>query len=75
MTVGELKDFLREIPDEMEVLTGTNHGTLVRAMRIGTVTVIATRQNKNLLPGNEWRVPLNSFDEKQIERERHFVVT
>ena len=75
MTVGELKKQLEDFPDDMLVLKGTGAGTLVPILRVGTVGVIPTRQNKNLIPGVEWRVPNGTYDEPNAERQRHLVIT
>lgn len=77
MKISELKEFLENIllnNGDMEVLIPTSHSTLVRASRIGTITTIPTDENKNLLPGNEWRVPTSSKDKPEATREHHFIV-
>ncbi len=74
MTVFELIALLKQCPPDAKVLVNTSSGTLVEARRIGTVKVILTHQNPNLLPGYEWRVPLNAKDESELERETHFFV-
>lgn len=74
MKVSELIEVLNEIPPDTEILIGTRHGTLIRLGQAGTIHVIPARINPFLIPGSEWRMPVNDKDEPAIERELAFVV-
>lgn len=74
MKVAELIEILKTHQQNAEVLTGTSIGTLVRIQRVGTVQCIPVRKNRNLLPGNEWRVRLSPMDEPEAKTETHLYI-
>ncbi len=83
MIVSELIEILQKFPQDAKVLMRTSIGTLVQTIRYGTVRVVPVipgskydkrHLSRQLLPGHEWRVPINSKDEPEIEREVHFVI-
>ena len=89
MTIPELIELLQAVllsnnPDyDIEVLTTTTISTLIRPTQIGTVNIIPVvpgskadkrQPSRWLLPGGEWRVPINFKDEPEVLRERHFVI-
>ncbi len=89
MTLPELIELLEAVlltndpTCDVEILTITTIGTLVRPTQIGTVNVIPVipgseadkrLPSRRLLPGGEWRIPTSSQDEPEVKRERHFII-
>lgn len=83
MVISKLIEILQKCPQDAEVLVRTGIGTLVLSTMLGTVCVVPVvpgskydkrPTNRRLLPGGEWREPINSKDEPETEREIHFVI-
>ncbi len=75
MKVSELMELLYSVPADSEVLLGSSNGTLVQAIRCGTIKVIPTDTPQHLVPEGEWRRPINDKDKPEVERELHFIIT
>jgi hypothetical protein len=77
MKISELIEFLQKCPQDAEVLTRTTIGTLVRPTTYGLVRIVPVvpgskydkrHPSRQLLPGGEWRIPINSKDEPETRR-------
>lgn len=83
MLVSELIEFLHKCPQDIEVLTRTNIGTYIRPPSYGLVRIIPVIPgskydkrpiNRRISPGNEWREPVNTNDESEVDREYCFTI-